>query len=321
GWSDETLNDHFARQRASADTAGHELSLIWFNRMKDVLREVDKGTYCIEWTGPLQFLDLGRVPISCCPGGFTSYILNHHPRATGVGVSLEEAKGGHPYLLEHRLRSRFTLHSADILSFNLGTQSPDGEVDHPPIAEYKRHFGLVLVDGHYLRAQRAAHPDTPWDRHRVLISQLILALQTVKIGGTLIVKMSHPEAVPVAKLIRMLDLLSQTVRLWKPWSLHSTRGSFYVVAQGVGLGERGDRLQHYASQLKEVWQKLYSGGKQGRGRFMVDSDFDFVITNEDVVETYLHRLVKLATPVWRRQAVALQQWFIKHNITSYVLTP
>jgi hypothetical protein len=259
---------------------------------------------------------------SCCPGGFTSYVLNTNSDATGVGISLDVEKGGHAYALEEPLRSRFTLHFANMLAINLGTQpinrsdiySDDEPLIPPPFSESVRPFDAVILDGHYLRTYKTAHSETPWDRDRLLVSQFIIALQAVAIGGTLVVKMSHAEVVPVAKLLYMLDVLSQTVRLWKPESMHATRGTFYVVAKGVGFGEHGEHLDYCIDGLRGVWQELYSGGEEGKGRFMADTDLDFVVTNEDLVDSYLPRLIKLCNPVWWRQGNALQRWFARKDV-------
>ncbi|KIJ96587.1 hypothetical protein K443DRAFT_10501 [Laccaria amethystina LaAM-08-1] len=73
------------------------------------MAEIDGQTNCIPLSGNLHFLDLG-------PGGFSVYVLRKNYRARGLGISLEEEKGGHKYLLTQKreLRERHELVSADL---------------------------------------------------------------------------------------------------------------------------------------------------------------------------------------------------------------
>lgn len=106
-YSSQTRN-----QQQSADNATPEMEAIWFCNMKTVMWEIDWATngtaLPLTGNGPFRFLDLGRVrrlPRSgqafahlwcsrCCPGGFSSYILEKNYDARGVGVSLHPVRLG-----------------------------------------------------------------------------------------------------------------------------------------------------------------------------------------------------------------------------------
>src|SRR5262245_32273298 len=105
--------------------------------MKNVLEEVDQALRCIPEMCPIRFLDVGCVSTirsystfviigcffpscRCCPGGFSSYILNKNVHSTGVGISLDVESGGHAFLLEENLRPRLELKLTDLTRYQLG---------------------------------------------------------------------------------------------------------------------------------------------------------------------------------------------------------
>jgi hypothetical protein len=57
---------------------------------------------------------------SCCPGGFSLYILSKNTNAYGVGLSLPVSSGGHSFLIEEDLQLHLDLHLADITTYQLG---------------------------------------------------------------------------------------------------------------------------------------------------------------------------------------------------------
>lgn len=59
GWHNESIQDHFQKQRKTADTASMDLTRMWFERMKTILREIDARLCCIPARMSLNFLDLG----------------------------------------------------------------------------------------------------------------------------------------------------------------------------------------------------------------------------------------------------------------------
>jgi len=185
------------------------------------------STRCIPMHEPLHFLDLG-----CCPGGFSSYILDKNPNAKGLGISLPVADGGHEFALERCHLSRFHLTNQNLTYYQLGPALIDDQRLHNiPFKFRRRSFDLALLDGHQLRTQTSP---LPWDRDRLLISQLILALQTVKAGGTIIVKLPLPHKPVAAKILYFLNRISRRLLRWKPRSMHANRGTFYAVGKGIG---------------------------------------------------------------------------------------
>jgi len=255
----------------------------------------------------MKFLDLG-----CCPGGFTSYILDKNSKAKGCGISLEVEKGGHSFRLEDYHQSRFELIYADLTYYQLDpsiTHSPQLKSLPPQIEP--RSCDLVVLDGHLLRTQEGAQS---WDYDRLLISQLILGLETVKHGGTILVKLSRPDSGRTAKLLCMLDMVCRKLSTFKPQTMHKNRGTFYAIAKEFGLGVDAIRLPAIIEGLKNLWFELTFGGENGCGRWMLESDLDFVISTEDLIDGYLSRLIELGRDVWMVQAEALRVLLAKNGV-------
>ncbi|KAJ3751449.1 hypothetical protein DFH05DRAFT_1471549 [Lentinula detonsa] len=250
--------------------------------------------------GPLDFSISGR----CCPGGFSTYILKKNKESTSVGVSLDPAQGGHPYLLEDALRVRQTVIFADMTTFQL-----------VPNILFARDFDLVLLDAHHLRNQTGSSQDL------LAISQVLLALLSIKFGGTIVMKLASPDSQYSATMIFMLDMLSASIQVHKPYAMHRMQNSFYVIARGVG--GKPDRRLYLQNEvipgLRRVWECLRqrnrnSGPRNGSGKEgLVVGDLDFIVDKKQL-ESYGGRLHELCSCVWKLQATALETLFAEMGI-------
>jgi hypothetical protein len=171
-----------------------------------------------------------------------------------------------------------------------------------PFDSTKR-FDVVLLDGHQLRRQPSARPGD-WDR--LLVSQIIIGLQAVKKGGTLVIKLADAEQVNTAKLLHMFDILSASLDTFKPRYMHATHGTFYAVMKGVGEGRGATRLPGLVDSFKELWVDLTIGGADGAGRVLNEEDLDFIISTMEMRQAKnLDRLIDMSRRVWEVQARAL----------------
>jgi len=284
---DPSVRAHFDHQQKQSDNPNPQLQKAWFNSMKSVLQEVDEALRCIPFSVPLYFLDVG-----CCPGGFCSYILSKNLQSTGVGISLSEESGGHGFLLEDYLRPRLKLNAADLTYFQLGpTIIRDPRLRPLPFDPNTRPFDLVLLDGHPLRTY-ACTPATGASpaqmKSRLLISQLIICLQSTAISGTVIMKLAKPENPVTTKLLYMFDKLSLNLATWKPVCMHATRDTFYVVAKGFGCGKQWYMLGACPTGINA-------------------EDLDFIATQTELT-TFQERLLQLSQHIWQVQASSLRGW-------------
>lgn len=62
------MDVHFEGQRNNADHAGEKLNRVWFLKMKDIFREIDMKSGCIQRDKRMFFLDLGSVNSSISAG-------------------------------------------------------------------------------------------------------------------------------------------------------------------------------------------------------------------------------------------------------------
>jgi hypothetical protein len=233
--------------------------------------------------------------------------LSNNTSATGTGVSLPVDDGGHEFLLEEHHRSRFHLYSTNLTYYQLGPSIIDDDrLQTIPFQISERSFDLVLLDGHQLRNQASA---LPWDGDRLFISQLILGLHGVKEGGTVIMKLPMPHKPIAARILYLFHTISSQLLCWKPRSMHANRGTFYMVAKGVGNGQECSRIPIILQGLENIWVSLTFGGEDGSGRYLIPGDLDFLISMDDLVGHHLDWLMKLGTPLWKVQKTALKRLY------------
>jgi hypothetical protein len=67
----------------------------------------------------------------------------------------------------------------------------------------------------------------------LLTSQLVLALQRIRPGGTMVILLHKADTWPSVLLMHMFATFADTVELFKPKAGHRTRSSFYLVAKGA----------------------------------------------------------------------------------------
>ncbi|KAH7345709.1 hypothetical protein B0J17DRAFT_624823 [Rhizoctonia solani] len=227
-------------------------------RMRYAMQEMDAQ---IEFVLGERFLDLG-----CCPGGFSTYVLNKLPNVVGDGVSLPVELGGHSLAIPQALQSRFTVHWGDMTRFNhavehSGSGRLTGLVTFPISPNT---YDLVIADGHRppLFLKQLGH-EQRYARDFLLVSQLLAAVRAVKVGGSILIKLSLSLANETLdgfmhRVVISLGGLSSRILpvALKPKSIYATAGSFYILVRGVeAVPRRGFELK-----LETLWISLLEGG-------------------------------------------------------------
>ncbi|KAF8595974.1 hypothetical protein BDV93DRAFT_563823 [Ceratobasidium sp. AG-I] len=248
-------------------------------RMRFALQEMDSK---VDFVPDGRFLDLG-----CCPGGFSTYVLNKWPNAQGDGVSLPVELGGHSLAIPQNLLSRFRVHWGDMTQFNHALEhSGSGKLAGlAPFPIPSNTFNIVLADGHIPPPPDMSHLEdriARLEQHRraanlLLVSQLLAAVRAVKSGGTILVKLSLAFANQsldsfMHRLVLALDRLSSVpVVALKPRSIYANKGSFYILARGVEVVPR----RMLEMLLESLWIQLVEGGnvdKRALNRLVSDKE-------------------------------------------------
>ncbi|CAE6540550.1 unnamed protein product [Rhizoctonia solani] len=274
GWESESLDGVFLAQRTTADTSrSAQDDNKWLHLMCKSLNQMDRQKKFINAS---RFLDLG-----CFPGGYSTYILQKCPSATGFGISLPFEEGGHGLAIPANLLPRMELRTADLTNFDLAPSIPKPQSPFTqlgPLPFESNSFDLVLLIG----------------------------LRAVTAGGTIFVKLSHPEKAIGARILLALCQVARLVRTVKPQPLHAIRGTFYVIAQQVSTDS--EEYQTLVQSLERLWYTMSFEGEAGYGREITWEEEDKIINWAEVTgESGLDKLARLGAEVWRIQCNALRK--------------
>jgi hypothetical protein len=128
---------------------------------------------------------------------------------------------------------------------------------------------------------------------------LVVALQRIREGGSLVVLLHKPEAWDNVELINAFTRFS-SVYLFKPERKHTIRSSFYLVATKIR-----PRDQEALSAVR-IWKDRWKTATFET----IDTLKTSLSVSKDHVDTLLAhfgpQFIDLATPIWKIQAAGLQ---------------
>ena len=273
--------------------------------MKAIGKELQDATGAFSFnTKLIQVLDLCMAP-----GGFAAYAIQENPMGVVDAFSLSEAEGGHPVLVPFGKRdTRVRVHFTDITMWaeELGVDKvPE---DHPDISKFCSGwpypcgaYDLVICDGQALRTQEVAEYRKLSEQTRLTNAQLVLGLQRIKAGGTLIMLLHKAHKWRCVKLLKMFSHFSD-IQLFKPSGYHAEKSSFYLVAKNV-QPEKED-----ARQAINMFRSSWCATTFGTDQREVESDE--LVDGDDIVsvlDEFGPKFIELARPVWAIQAAALRE--------------
>ncbi|KAE8443334.1 hypothetical protein EG329_001977 [Mollisiaceae sp. DMI_Dod_QoI] len=276
GWFEnkEKGDAFFAAQREKADHADKKDEKHFYDMMVQIGEEMHRVTGALAPQGVRGFKVLD---ICMAPGGYAAAVLKLSPGAEIYGITLDEKAGGHPLLLDDpRLKC---VKRMDITML----------------------FNLVLCDGIKLRTQRRDDWREENEATRLAVSQLILALQRINQGGTVIMLLHKVDMWPSVNILYTFSKFAR-VSVFKPSRKHQTRSSFYMIAQDVQ--PENEAAKAAVDEWKKVWWKTTCGGKESKGEKIEEPTEKFV---NDVIEQFGEKLIELGHNAWRIQADALSK--------------
>jgi hypothetical protein len=167
-------------------------------------------------------------------------------------------------------------------------------------------FHLVFCDGQVLRTHRRAEHRERHEALRLTVSQLVLALQRIRPGGTLVMLLHKVEAWDTTELLYRFSQFS-SIRLFKPERKHAIRSSFYLIAKNIQ--PQSDGAKEAVGAWKRAWWRATFGGRNGTGQ-------EKAVPNVGCVHAVLNgfgkELIGLGRSVWEIQANALSKMeFVK----------
>lgn len=265
----------------------------------------------------------GVLDICMAPGGYSASALKYSPHARVSGITLPRSLGGHPLIIPYgRDDPRVEVRFADITMLAAEYGIEDIPEDHPDVLNFSRTrhwatklFDLVFCDGQVLRshAPHIASYREQREAGRLTRSQLILAMQRIKPGGTFIMLLHKVEMRKTVELLSIFDKISK-IELFKPIIAHGTRSSFYLIAKNVQ--PRQPEALAAINEWKAAWKNATfpspaDEGNRNRPDFVEEHGRQ---QNEEVsslLASFGERLIELGEPVWKIQKDALRKasWF------------
>lgn len=274
--------------------------------MKDIGAQMQKKTGALT-PGELDASVFQMLDLCMAPGAFTLSVMSHnrHRNVLAHGITLPVRDGGHQLLVD---RSQVRVEELDItmLATEFGCETiPQSHPDHglfltqQPFCDQQ--FQLILCDGQVLR--NTVHPRSEhreiFEARRLADAQLILALQRIMPGGTIVMLLHKAEAYDTIELLHQFDSFSE-IQLFKPIKHHQIRSSFYLIAKDVQ--PHAETAQAALKEWKKDWYRSTFGGENGTGE--KDKDIDMKRA-QDILDKFGGRLVEMAEPLWKLQADAL----------------
>jgi 23S rRNA U2552 (ribose-2'-O)-methylase RlmE/FtsJ len=287
-------------QRDRADHADEKLRRTFYWMMNEIAKSMDHHCNFLKELSALPY-EPQVLDLCMAPGGFTATTLRHDHRAKVHGISLPVESGGHPMMMPDWVGSkRLAVLWLDITMLSSELGIPNIPPDHPDFSSfstlrpwYGQQFDLIFCDGAVLRTQDRANYRGKMESTRLLTSQLVLAFQRIKPGGTLICRLHKIEGVDTANLLCVLEKLS-SMQVWKPPRAHITRSSFYVIAKGVQpQSPEGIRA---INEWKKIWSDATLNTAPTEESHSFDSqDPSRIQDAEEIVRSFGQKLINLVS--------------------------
>ncbi|POS87127.1 hypothetical protein EPUL_000717, partial [Erysiphe pulchra] len=320
GWitNKEKADAHFDAQRKRADFADAKTQKIFFKMMVQIAEEMHTASniFCVQKQDEEDFriLDICMAPgkyntpllPSYClniPGGYTAAVLKFLPYAKCFGLTLPQEMGGHDILV-----NKSKIEDLKLLDITLLINEYSGKPvphNYPEKSDFSSQrpfhyhkFDLVFCDGMVLR--RHSRPEWREDTEatRLLLSQLILSMQRLRSGGTMVILLHKVENWESILTIRAFSGFSN-IQLFKPAKKHNTRSSFYMIAKNIDV--HCEAAQKALLGWRDNWWEVTFGGEKGFGE-KLNPDEDVVLKT---LEEFGDELIQMAKPIWKIQADAL----------------
>ena len=267
------------------------------------------------------------LDLCMAPGGYTASVLKHSPHAVVCAFTLHRQMGGHTVMLGKETPVHIEVGDITMLHKEFGVEEIPH--DHCEISKFDKRrlwdgkrFDLIFCDGNALRTHKIADYRRQVEANRLRISQLILAMQRIESGGTLVMLLHKPAAYRSLKILHLFDNIAE-LQLFKPTSYHAKRGSFYLIAKNVqsGHSEAVAAIHEWKGAWKELtFPTLDENGQAKPPKAANESKSAEEVS--DLLKTFGERLIELGEPLWQIQkgALATTRWTHKEPGSEQIRT-
>ncbi|GBF62891.1 hypothetical protein TMEN_5482 [Trichophyton mentagrophytes] len=289
-WQSPAADEHFLKQRESADSATPALKRRFFGMMRRIGDQLQATKHIIPRPGEASKLNV--LDICMAPGGYSATVLKHNGFARIYGLSLPEEEGGYQILLQNwRKDPRVQILQTDITMLSTELGCPDLlPPDNPAASQFSDckpfdglEADLVFCDG-----------------------QLILALQRIKKGGTMVMLLHRVNSPRNVVLLHNFSQFAE-IDLFKPTPSHAARSSFYLVVKNVDPTSSG--ACQMLEKLKSAWKRktlqAFNDEPHGVERNVSEEMRDILQSS------FGERLINLGEPIWEIQREALEKKFLR----------
>ncbi|MCJ1352045.1 MAG: hypothetical protein MMC33_002029 [Icmadophila ericetorum] len=309
GWANPEGDVKFRKLRLRSDKADLEGLDVFYRQMQEIGAEMQYEARAlspqISPDDDVRVLDLGMAP-----GGYSTSALKLHNDAIIRGISLPREQGGHLLHLNPKqypdgqvqcLFEDMTMFATEFGVDSIPEHHPEKSdfLTYRPFADLS--FNLIFADGQTLHTHERLSYREQFEKRRLLMSQLIIALQRIEPGGTMVILLHKIEAWDTTFLLYQFSQFSE-IWLFKQKIAHRFRSSFYLIAKKVK--PKSTAALAAVRGWKEIWHRTTFGGPEGRGEAEPEVSKETV---KKLVEEFGEKLVKLAKPIWTIQGDALRK--------------
>ena len=260
--------------------------------------------------GNARVLDLFMAP-----GLFTAAVHRHSPYAIVCALALPLNLGGHPVPYYKDTRVSVWYGDISMLHEEFGvSEIPYYHYEPCPFSAkrpwYRQSFDLIFCGGQAIQTYLPHVAGCQVEADRLRVSQLILAMQRIECGGTLIMRLYHAGSYETIKILSIFDKIAK-IKLFKSVSWDKKRGSLYLIAKNVQrfCPEAVAAVNEWKMIWKELTFPIIKRRVRGEPREVVDTA---ELSNKvsSLLESFGTRAIELGEPIWdiQREALANTNW-------------
>ncbi|EPS25814.1 hypothetical protein PDE_00750 [Penicillium oxalicum 114-2] len=303
-------DEHFQRLRESTITVTPEQQRYFFRMMMKIGSEMQAKENIIP--PPARTINLRALDICMAPGGYSATVFKFNRYAEIRGLSLPPEDGGHEmHLRNWQEDKRVKIEFVDVTMLSSALGYPKlVPADHPHAAKFSNQvpfknetFDIVFCDGIVLYSHARAQ-ETVCESSRLTSAQLIIAMQRLKPGGTLVMLLHQVYSPATVRILAAFNKFAN-ISLFKPTVSHRNRSSFYLIAKNVEPASGEGQIFLKNHQIKWMRQTAESFDLEvPEDEFEEDEE-----PMDEIMDTFGDELLQLSEPLWEIQIEAMKKLF------------